>query len=92
MINCNPSAPAMMPLKRMCLKIEIPTEDIDDYCYRRSAINKITRWLVSRGFLVRVIVLWDNLNETALEIQRHCDGLKMGRNVTGHSVSVVNRK
>lgn len=85
-------ASALQALERMWLKIEIPTEDVDDYCYRSSAINKIARWLVPRGFLVCVIMLRDNLNETALEIWRHCDGVKMGRNVMGHGVSVVNRK
>lgn len=40
---------ALQALERMSLKIEIPTEDIDDYCYRNSAINKIAQWLVSRS-------------------------------------------
>lgn len=66
-------ASALQALERMCLKIEIPTEDVDDYCYRSSAINKIARWFVSRGFLVVAIMLRDNLNETVLEIWRHCD-------------------
>ncbi|CAK6952788.1 unnamed protein product [Scomber scombrus] len=37
------------------------TEDVDDYCYRSSAINKIAQWLVSPGLLVCVIMLRDNL-------------------------------
>ena len=38
-----------------------------------SAINKIGRWLEPRGVPVCVIILRDNLNETMVEIWRHCD-------------------
>lgn len=34
-------ASALQALERMCLKIEIPTEDVDNYCYHSCAINKI---------------------------------------------------
>lgn len=36
------TASALQALGRM--KIEIPTEDVDNDCYHSSAINKIARW------------------------------------------------
>ncbi|CAB1430345.1 unnamed protein product [Pleuronectes platessa] len=51
----------MPALESMCLKIKIPTEGADNCGYRGSAINEIAQWLVSRGLLLGVIVLRDNL-------------------------------